>query len=70
MGQQYCISLRSILACISGSAAAVVVKPDTEDDGALSVLSHGSWRRFEMDKVFGPSSTQEQVSAICIQIKE
>lgn len=48
--------------CITGSAAAVVVKPDAEDDGVLSALSHGTWRRFEMDKVFGPSSTQEQVS--------
>lgn len=43
----------------------MVVEPDADDDGILCVLNRGNWKRFEMDKVFGPSSTQEQVG-VCL----
>ena len=39
----------------------MVVEAETEDDGILRVFNRSSWKIFEMDKVFGPSSTQEQV---------
>ena len=39
----------------------VVVEVDGEDDGLVRVLSRSSWKSFDLDKVFGPSSTQEQV---------
>ena len=46
---------------LTGAQASIIVKPDPEDDGLLSVFSHGSWKTFEVDKVFGIHSTQEQV---------
>ena len=52
----------SLLLHLTGSLATVVVEPETDDDGILCVFNRDSWRRFEVDKVFGLSSTQEQVS--------
>lgn len=45
----------------SGSQAAVVVQVDAVDDGVLYVHSKGAWKTFELDKVFGPQSSQEEV---------
>lgn len=44
-----------------GAQAAVVTQTDREDDGVLRVLTKGSWKSFEVDRVFGFQSTQEQV---------
>ena len=44
-----------------GSQAEVVVVPDHEDNGVLQVLSRGTWKTFDLDRVFGISSTQEEV---------
>ena len=38
-----------------------MVDPDKEDDSVVRVYSRGSWKRFEVDKVFGQSSTQDEV---------
>lgn len=51
----------SLLVLLAGSPAAIVVEPETDDDGILCVFNRDSWRRYEVDRVFGPSSTQEQV---------
>ena len=42
------------------------MQQDSEDDGLLCVRSRGSWKQFELDRVFGPSSSQEQVHCIII----
>ncbi len=53
----------------SGPQAADVVETDQDDNGVLHVLARGSWKAFEMDRVFGPQSTQEQVNKLyCKQI--
>ena len=44
--------------------AEVVVRPDGDDDGILHVRRGDCWRSFQMDKVFGQSSTQEQVELV------
>ena len=44
-----------------GDQSAVVVEPDRDDDGVVRVFSRGAWKTFDMDKVFGISSTQEEV---------
>ena len=46
----------------AGKAAESVVTFDEDDDGILNVFSKGTNKPFEMDKVFTPESTQEQVS--------
>ena len=51
----------SLLVHLTGSPAAIVVEPETDDDGILHVFNRDIWKRFEVDRVFGPSSTQEQV---------
>lgn len=38
-----------------------MVEPDRDDDGVVRVFSRGTWKMFDMDKVFGVSSTQEEV---------
>ena len=38
-----------------------VVTFDEDDDAILSVYSKGSTKQFEMERVFRPESTQEQV---------
>ena len=43
----------------------MVVETDADDDGLLDVFYRDAWRRFEMDKVFGPSSSQKQVCTRC-----
>ena len=48
-----------------GKMAANVVSFDEDDDGILSVFSKGSTKLFEMDKVFTPESTQQQVRKRC-----
>lgn len=44
-----------------GKTAENVISFDEDDDGILNVLSKGTNKPFEMDKVFKPESTQEQV---------
>lgn len=44
-----------------GKQAESVISFDEDDDGILSVFSRGANKPFEMDKVFRPESTQEQV---------
>ncbi|XP_031564254.1 kinesin-like protein KIFC3 isoform X2 [Actinia tenebrosa] len=44
-----------------GKMAEKVVSFDEDDDGLLNVWSKGSNRPFEMDQVFKPDSTQEEV---------
>lgn len=44
-----------------GRNAEKVITFDEDDDAILSVFSKGSKKSFEMDKVFRPESTQEQV---------
>lgn len=45
----------------AGKAAESVVTFDEDDDAILNVFSKGTNKPFEMDKVFTPESTQEQV---------
>jgi len=45
----------------SGSQAAIVARVDQEDDGILYVHSKGTSKIFELDRVFGPQSSQEEV---------
>lgn len=45
----------------SGSQAAIVARLDQEDDGILHVHSKGTSKIFELDRVFGPQSSQEEV---------
>ena len=45
-----------------GAQAEHVVTFDDDDDCLLSVGHRGNLKTFEMDKVFQPGSTQEQVS--------
>ena len=44
-----------------GTQASVVVQPDRDDDGVVRVITKGTWKVFELDKVFGPMSTQMEV---------
>ena len=44
-----------------GRNAENVITFDEDDDGILNVFSKGANKPFEMDKVFKPESTQEQV---------
>ena len=44
----------------NGSNTTIVVHPDRDDDGLLYV-HRGNRKVFEMDKVFGPDSKQEEV---------
>lgn len=45
----------------SGSQAAIVARVDQEDDGILHVHSKGTLKIFELDRVFGPQSSQQEV---------
>ena len=45
-----------------GRNAENVITFDDEDDALLNVFSKGAIKQFEMDKVFKPQSTQEQVT--------
>ena len=45
-----------------GRNAENVITFDDEDDALLNVFSKGAIKHFEMDKVFKPQSTQEQVT--------
>lgn len=47
-----------------GRNAEKVITFDEDDDAILSVFSKGSKKSFEMDKVFRPESTQEQVKTL------
>ena len=47
-----------------GSDASVAVKVDTEDDGIVHVENRDIIKTFEMDKVFGPSSSQQEVRIV------
>ena len=44
-----------------GKHAENVISFDEDDDALLNVFSKGAAKIFEMDKVFRPESTQEQV---------
>ena len=44
-----------------GKNAENVISFDEDDDALLNVFSKGATKLFEMDKVFRPESTQEQV---------
>jgi len=43
---------------------AVVVTTDPNNESALTVLSKGKAKNFELDKVFHPQATQEEVSMV------
>ena len=45
-----------------GKMAENVVSFDEDDDTVLSVYSKGSTKQYEMERVFCPESTQEQVN--------
>lgn len=47
-----------------GSDASIVVKSDVDDDGIVYVHNRENVRKFEVDQVFGPSSTQQEVSIL------
>ena len=44
-----------------GKHAENVISFDEDDDAILNVFSKGATKLFDMDKVFRPESTQEQV---------
>lgn len=44
-----------------GKLSENVVSYDDDDDAVLNILSKGTLKTFEMDKVFNPQSTQEEV---------
>jgi len=44
-----------------GKNAENVISFDEDDDAILNVFSRGAAKLFEMDEVFRPESTQEQV---------
>lgn len=44
-----------------GPDASIVVECDKEDDGIIYVLNRGNLKKFEVDKVFGPRSSQQEV---------
>ena len=47
---------------------AVVVTTDPNNESALSVINKGKARAFELDKVFHPQATQEEVPMLeCLQ---
>lgn len=48
-----------------GCDASVVVNPDKEDDSIVYVENRGNLKRIEVDRVFGPGSTQQEVSSLC-----
>lgn len=39
----------------------IVVHPDKEDDSIVHVQNRGNEKPFEVDRVFGPRSTQNEV---------
>lgn len=43
---------------------AVVVTTDPHNESALTVLSKGKAKNFELDKVFHPQATQDEVSRV------
>lgn len=43
---------------------AVVVITDPHNESALTVLSKGKAKNFELDKVFHPQATQDEVSRV------
>jgi len=47
----------------NGPNSRIVVVPDKEDDALVKVLWKGQTKSLEVDKVFGDSSTQEQVQS-------
>ena len=51
-----------------GTQADVVVHPDRDDDGVVKVLTKGTWKVFDLDKVFGPKSTQIEVQGYMLII--
>ena len=46
-----------------GQQAEYIVQLDQDDDGLLSVNSKGRTQVFEVDKVFGEDSSQQQVGS-------
>lgn len=46
----------------------VVVTTDHNNESALTVLSKGKAKNFELDKVFHPQATQEEVSRVKVII--
>ena len=44
-----------------GSDSSKVVEVDNEDDSLVCVENRGGVKIFQMDKVFGPKSSQQQV---------
>ena len=49
-----------------GSDATLVVHEDNEDDGIVGVENRGNLKKFEVDKVFGPRSTQQEVKSMVV----
>ena len=49
-----------------GSDASVVVDSDVDDDSLVHIHNRGSVKTFEVDKVFGPNSTQQEVPTILL----
>ncbi len=43
---------------------AIVVTTDPNNESALTILSKGKAKNFELDKVFHPQATQEEVSRV------
>ncbi|XP_064399470.1 kinesin-like protein KIFC3 [Halichondria panicea] len=45
----------------TGSQAELVVIPDSDDNGVVRVRSRGTWKTFDLDRVFSIGSRQEEV---------
>ena len=50
----------------NGQNSEIVVDPDEHDDGVVNVSHDRETKSFKVDKVFGKSSTQEQVNLIAV----
>ncbi len=46
---------------LAGSQAELVVIPDSDDNGVVRVRSRGTWKTFDLDRVFSIGSRQEEV---------
>ncbi len=53
---------------LAGSQTELVVDPDSDDNGVLRVRSRGTWKSFDLDRVFSIGSTQEEVLCTCVHV--
>ena len=51
-----------MIAYLIEADACIAVNPDKEDDSIVHVQNRGNTKSFEVDKVFGPKSTQNEVT--------